>query len=1048
MATDKKIQKYEVPLDGKLNTWDDPAKIGTDFQQLTNMGYTKTHPKSVGGMTKINTTIMNATYFKTRNGIHYSKVQPSESHVLVQAYNTAEDASRILDNTTAIPSAGNFSGTTLYSPSGLHGRWSLAPDGDVAFCDEEETLIWGGNEREVSGFVNYDPDGSFSYDYTNQVRNTLTDSENKAVLNSTAGGIDANVMLLLSLDNNDTDTSPATIHTVTDTNVTYSTTGMVFGTHWAVLTTNAQLSMPDNADFDFSGGTFTVDFHMNLDDLAADYSLYYQDDGAGVADSMSIMVDTNGAVLVRINAGGAKQFAGATDFSTANSVITAGTTYHIEVVESGDNWYIFVDGTLKAYLSDAARAANYTGTVRLGYDSATYLEGKLDEYRVSNSARHTSDFEVPTEAYTTSTTAVYAYIGSLRPLDGIKLYIGTANTSASTMTLYYWDGSAWTEVASLTDGTTSGGKSLAQTGSLSFTSTAANAKVKYIDGVMVYWYKMVITAVSANTSIYYTTVSAPFQEIKDIWDGMPAQIDYFQIYDGGEYIESTLNVRENTYTSADSGSFVELDGYVGGTDYLLCGFSERQMGIVFNFVSGKGNDTAGTVLTVSYWYGDSWISVGTLVDGTLENNVSLGQTGAVTWDNIDPANEFTKTINNDVPLYYYRIDFSKTLGADVQVYYISGIPAQKDIKPYKFPMLANDRLFLCNSVKGKKNSIICSALETSSVFNGYDSAEYVFGDESDIIGGAWIYSQFGSSLYNVTIFFKYNEMWALVGNGPESWVKYKISAVVGCVAPGTIKIIDLGPEQAQTLNRNVVVWQASDGIYMSDGRSPILISTDIQDKFDKRDSGSINLDMVEKSQAVWDNDKKRYHWLWASGTSTTLNEEYVLDFIKPGWFNIDRTSTKDLQAAITVKDTSGVGYNYGFIDTGYMERLEYGNDFDGQDITPTLQFGDMVLANGSIPIETTVQYSCLITTAKTTTTTNITLTHYGDGSTSGTEWTESPTKANYRIIYPVEHRALGSHIFHSVKISTATDNETIGFEPLYFYMLYEITREHLRSWRE
>ncbi|MGB2828057.1 MAG: hypothetical protein WBC50_07675, partial [Dehalococcoidales bacterium] len=228
---------------------------------------------------------------------------------------------------------------------------------------------------------------------------------------------------------------------------------------------------------------------------------------------------------------------------------------------------------------------------------------------------------------------------------------------------------------------------------------------------------------------------------------------------------------------------------------------------------------------------------------------------------------------------------------------------------------------------------------------------------------------------------------------------------------------------------------------------PVCISKAIKDKFDKRDATSIYTTKVADSYSFFDNNNKCYHWLWASGTSTTLNEEYVFDFTKPGWFNIDRTSTKDLQAGIAVKSTTGVSYNYGFIDTGYMERLEYGNAFDGVDITHTLRFGDMALAEGSVSAETSIQYSCLIATAKTTTTADIIITHYGDGSTTGTAWTESPTRAGYRIIYPVEHQSLGAHIFHSIKISTATNNEVIGFEPLYLYMLYEITREHLRSWR-
>ncbi|MCK4328794.1 hypothetical protein KAX02_03020 [candidate division WOR-3 bacterium] len=1046
MATDKKLYKYEVPLDGKLITWDDPSKIGANFQALTNLRYTKTHPKGVGGMTKITSNKINSTYYKVRSGIHYTKNQPSESHVLIEAFNTAEDASRILQNTTAIPNAGNFSGTSLYTPSGsIAGRWALAPDGDVAYCNGEEVCLWGGNEREIAGFINYDPDSSLSYDYTQQVRNTLTDAKNKAVLHSTSAGIDSNVMLLLHLDNNVTDSSPTPAHTITNTNVTFTGTGAVFGTHRAVFTTNAKLTVPDNADFDFSGGTFTIDLHCELDDLDSDYSIYYQNT-TNDDDSFNVMVDTNGAVLVRIKDTGIKQFTGAVDFTTANGVIAAGTDYHIEIVEIEDSWGIFVDGILKAYLYDAARGANYTGLVQIGYDTTTYLEGKIDEYRVSDSARHTTNFEIPTEAYSTNTTKVYLYIGSLRPLDGIKFYIGTANTSTSSMTLFYWNGSIWVSVSSLSDGTAVSGKSLAQTESVTFTSTASNAKIKYIDGVMIYWYKMVISAVSANTSIYYSTVSAPFQPIKDTWDGMPNLIDFFQIYNNKVYKEYTLNVRENYYHSSDTGSYAELDSLSATTDYFVCGFYERMVGMVFNFVSGKGNTNNSTILKVSYWNGATWTDVGNLNDGTFEDNKTLAKTGAVTWNVIDIENEFTTSINNDIQLYYYKFDFSKQLSGDVQIYHITGIRTQKDIGAYNFPLLSNDRLFLCNNNKERKNEVLCTASETSSALNGDDSAIYAFGDQSELIGGAWIYSQYGSNLYNVTIFFKKNETWALVGNSPEDWIKYKVSDIVGCVAPETIRVVDLGIETKMS-NRNVVIWQGANGLYLTDGRSPILISEDIKDKFDKRLSTSINTSEITNSISFWDSDNKCYHWKWASGTSTVLNEEWVFDFNKMAWFEIDRTSTKDLQFGIKVKDTSGNTYNYGFIDTGYMERLEYGNSFDGQDIVHTLQFGDIALAEESIAVETTVHYSCLMVVAKTTTSSSITIVHCGDGKTTGESWTELPQKSGHRITYPVEHQSLGSYIFHSFKFTITTDDESIGFEPLYFYTLYEITRDHTRDYR-
>ena len=1062
MATDKKMQKYEVPLDGKLNTWDDPAKIGTKFQQLTNLRYTETHPKGVGGMTKINSAnIMDATYLKTRSAFHYNKDQPQESHVLVEAFNTGLTASQILDNKAVIPAVGDFEAIEVYTPT-MHvadpkaGRFSAAPDGDMAYCNGEESCVWGGNEREVGAFFTDTAAVTTAMttpkDYTDKVRNTLATADEVAVV---GGGNDTFTELLLPFDTNFTDVSSNTFAVATEGGgIAISTAQKKFGAASCFFDgTDDYLGYTDNAVFHMAAGVACIDFWIRPGGspaIAQDGIFSHRTNATDKVEMTYFSHDvyfslTVGGVLFSLHTTGDK--------------VPENTWTHIAVIRGwGGNvndWALCINGVAIDTDTNAIVWGDFTGEFEIGrhynepltayqYFGSGGDTGWIDDFRVSKaSPRWTSDFIPPINAY--SATYNYFIVGSVRPLQGIKLYVasGNGNTEAApTLTGTYWNGSSWTALGTFVDNTVG----LATTGTLTWDSTVDTAKQRYLEGLQLYFYQFVLSAGQAD--IYYATVDAPFQEVVDIWDGMPRSIDSFQVYLVNKYKDSTLNVRENNYVSLNDGTFVELDALATATDHLICGFVERITGISFTFVSGHVNTTAATVATVSYWDGSAWVSVGVLNDGTLGNAISFGKTGVISWNQVGSENEFTKAISNDAQLYYYRIAFSANLSADVQVYYISGIPIQKKISAYEFPMYANDRLWLCNDAKGKVNSAICSSLESSSVFNGDDSVEYEFGDQTSLIGGAWLYSQFGSSLYSVTLFLKYSEMWALVGSDPEGWIKYRVSAVVGCAAPETLKVIDLGPETAQTLNRNVVIWQGSDGIYMSDGRSPILISKDIQDKFDKRKTGSINTSKIGDSQAVWDNDNKCYHWLWASGTSTTLNEEYVFDFNKQAWFNIDRTSTKDLQAAITVKDISGVSYNYGFIDTGYMERLEYGNSFDGQDIAHTLHFGDMVLANGSIVAETTVEHSCLIAIAKATTTSDITLTHYGDGATTGTSWTESPTKAGYRIIYPVEHRSLGSHIFHSVKITTSTNDETVGFEPLYFYMLYEITREHLRSWRE
>lgn len=1129
-------RRKEIPLTGKLITNEDPALIGANFRQLTNMRYTRTNPKGIGGHTKINTTAL--TNPKVRSGIHFRKEQPAESHVLVEAYNSGLSSSEIYQNTTAIPGTGDFS-ASLYTPTAGagRGRWSLAPDGYVAYANGEETCLWGGTESSVGGFINYDPADSFFRDLTDQVSNTIsTGSENVATLNRVSQST-TNNMLLLHLNNNVTDTSPTTPHTVTNNNVTF-TTSSVFGSHAAAFNgSNAYLSVPDNGDFDFSGGTFCIDARVYVDDFDNEQVLYYQktdiesvaftlgDNEISAGDTITGKVsaetaivdyvdvtsgtwggaDAAGTIYVHtvsgafqneiVTVGGTDSATIAGDFSDhgdnyikfyvdtdqkvklvihecygagtdgvsiSSTTISASTYYHVELDENGDDWYLFIDGQQKAVISDSSRAKNYISVVQIGYDNSAYFDGRLDEYRVSNIARHVADFEVPSAEYSDAaggTTDTYLYVGSIMPLEGVKFYVSTANASSATASIDYWSGSAWTSVSSLSDGTASGGASLAQTGTMTFDSTASTAKVKSIKGVVLYWYRIVITTLDDNTGVYYVTVQTPFQKIKDIWNGISNKAVSFYLYDG-VYNDYTGNVREDDYDSGDAGTYVNLDGLTT-SQYVICGFDERQTGVRCNIVGSKGNDTANTTATVSYWDGADWVSVGTITDDTSEGNISFAQSGLITWnalsDGVEFRTEFTGAPKEDESvinitgqspsLYYYKISFDQTLSGDASDHLylvnLTGIPAQKTISEYKFPLNAMDRLWLFSDQKGAKNESICTAESTTNVFNGDDSIRLVWGDESETTGGAWLFSQYGASIYSILLVFKKNEMWALIGNNPDEWRQYRVSSSIGCVAPETIKVIELPSEKAQGVNRSsVVIFQGANGIYMTDGRPPVLISEDIGDLFDKRE-GNINQSIIDESFAFPDLANREYHWSF--GQNGVIDTEYVFDYNRMRWFEIDRPSA--LQAGVEVEDTNGVTYTYGFIDTGYMLRLENGNSFDGTAIDHTLWLGDIAMhGDGVVSLETDAEYHILVAVTKTTSN-DITVTHYGDSSTTGNNITMVPRKSGYRTVRTSKHQKLGAHIFHSWKFAISTDDETTGFEPLFFVCLYTVKRNYARDYR-
>jgi len=60
------------------------------------------------------------------------------------------------------------------------------------------------------------------------------------------------------------------------------------------------------------------------------------------------------------------------------------------------------------------------------------------------------------------------YVGSHVPFRGVAVTNGNANTNASVLTVNYWNG-AWTGVSGFTDGTSSGGKTQAQSGLVTWT---------------------------------------------------------------------------------------------------------------------------------------------------------------------------------------------------------------------------------------------------------------------------------------------------------------------------------------------------------------------------------------------------------------------------------------------------------------------------------------------------------------------------------------------------------------------------------------------------
>lgn len=1048
---DTQKKHLEIPMTGKL-ILSDPATIGTNFQTLTNMRYTDTNIQSIAGNTKRNSTAL-STYLKVRNGYHFKKFQPAENHLLVQTYNTGLTASQVLENTTAIPSTGDFSATAIHTDSAGAGRgyFAPAPGGQMVYCNGVDTCIWGGNEMKLGAFilstavVADDVSATNPRDYTEALQNTKTDNEN--VVNI-GGGVDSYTKLMIHFDGDDEATADIT-----------ATTGQTVSLEGDAKLDSAQkkfgttslycdgvgdyATVPDSADWYFAADPFTIDcwIKASIANMSQGITGQYTD-SSNYWYFQYYNVSLERRFEFKSVTGGVTQ----ADY-TWNITLTTEWT-HIELARNGTNVYLFVNGsigtpTIKTAIS-TNEILNSTGALEIGACSnhTTVASGWIDEFRVSKGvARHTTSFTVPAVAY--SANGSYFLIGSPRPLKGIKAYVNVSNQDTATLTGSVWNGSTW-DTLTLTDNTAISGKALAQTGTITFSSTVDSADPRYIEGYFLFWYQFYLSA--GNCELYQITLDAPMQNIIDLWDGVFRDIGaFYKVSSTGAYDDLASNVYRDDYDEDVSETYANIHSmntYSDNKNCLEVGFVDKMTGLQVRIPGDHGNTTAATTCAIDYWNGSSYASVGTITDGTSEDAISFAKSGVITWNNINLTDEMRHSelqsavlgdeANTSVPLYFYRIRFDKEVlgSSSCRINYIGGISAKKTMEYYKFPVFAQGRVLLCADMAGDKNKAAVSGKFFPQVYNGADSVDLFFGDDGELTCGVEIFSQYGSNLYSMILMFKDNQTWVVSGQDITTWenTTFILSDSIGCPAPLTLKMINLAAEPGQGINRTLAIWQGSSGIYMSDGRAPIPIHHDIKKYFDRNDASCINLTKIGDSIGFVDSVNQEYHWLFASGSSTTLDKELVYDIKRNKWFDIDRGTGMDLQYGLSVEDTDGNQYTYGFIDTGYMERLEYGNTFDGNSIVSTFQLGDF--APLGLSYATQLDHLKLISVIPTTATDDVTCTHYTDTSSTGTDYTLDVSTTGYRLSKPAFDSKLQSEIYHSLKFTKTTDDEASGFKPI------------------
>jgi len=212
-------------------------------------------------------------------------------------------------------------------------------------------------------------------------------------------GIDSNTLLILHGD--DLTDSSSNAVAITNNGVTVSTTQSKFGGKSLYFNGSSYLTL-QNLNLIPKSGDFTVDWWEYRTASTTGGAILHQNvtDDSGYG----FLLGYGSQNYVYISSSQATNSA-AWDIANGKSMgaETLNQWVHYAIVRTGSTFLLFRNGVLYSQFTSNLTIITlnaYPDIGRYTYNgSKTYFAGYIDEFRISNIARWTADFEVPTEAY-------------------------------------------------------------------------------------------------------------------------------------------------------------------------------------------------------------------------------------------------------------------------------------------------------------------------------------------------------------------------------------------------------------------------------------------------------------------------------------------------------------------------------------------------------------------------------------------------------------------------------------------------------------------------
>jgi len=165
--------------------------------------------------------------------------------------------------------------------------------------------------------------------------------------------------------------------------------------------TGDKLTVASSSDFAFGAGDFTAEAWIYRNTATGAHCIF--DFRSASAGNNGILLFTNNNIQYYVG--------GATRINVATSG-TANAWNHVALVRNSGTTNIYLNGTSVGSYVDGQSYTTSTVTIGSYFNNTAYFNGYVDEIRISNTARYTGAFTVPSSAFTPDVSSILLIHGN------------------------------------------------------------------------------------------------------------------------------------------------------------------------------------------------------------------------------------------------------------------------------------------------------------------------------------------------------------------------------------------------------------------------------------------------------------------------------------------------------------------------------------------------------------------------------------------------------------------------------------------------------------